>query len=139
MSVRSTASPTTLVRAFLVAETAIFESAALIHAGVLMSGYEHRGARTAESVIALVLLVGLVGSVIAPQSSRGIGLGAQVLALVGTCVGIFTIVIGVGPRTALDLTIHGVMVILLVTGLALVARQQSIAHDAGGSRRRGER
>ena len=126
MSVRSTESAATLARAFLIAEVAIFGSAALIHAGALIRGYEHRAARTAESVIALVLLIGLVGSVIAPQSSRGIEIGAQAFALLGTCVGIFTIVIGVGPRTALDLTIHAVMLILLVTGLALVARRRSI-------------
>jgi hypothetical protein len=120
----------TLVRWFLVVEAALLGSAALIHAGILISGYEHRAARTAETVIALVLFAGFVGTGIAPQSSRGIGLGAQAFALVGTCVAIFTIVIGVGPRTVLDLTIHAMMVLLLVTGLILVGRRHStVQHD----------
>ena len=120
----------TLVRWFLVVEAAVFGSAALIHAGILMSVYEHRAARTAESVIALVLLAGLVGTAIAPQSSRGIGLGAQAFALFGTAVGIFTIAIGVGPRTMLDLTLHTGMVLLLVIGLVLLVRRYSTVQHA---------
>src|SRR5262249_2623128 len=70
-----------VVRWFLAVEAAVFGGAALVHAGVLVGGYEHAAARTAESVIALVLLVGLAASVLAPGSSRGIGLGVQGFAL----------------------------------------------------------
>ena len=97
-----------VVRWFLAVEAAVFGSAALVHAGVLVRGYEHAAARTAESAIAFVLLVGLAASVLAPGSSRGIGLGVQGFALLGTAVGLVTIAIRVGPRTALDLTLHGV-------------------------------
>jgi hypothetical protein len=55
-------------------EAAVFGNAALMQAGMLMRGYEHRAARTAESVITLVLLVGVIGSVARPASSRAIGL-----------------------------------------------------------------
>jgi hypothetical protein len=72
----------------LLVEAAVFGSAALMHAGILMRGYEHRAARTAESVIALALRVGVIGSVARPASSRAIGLGVQLFALVGTAVGI---------------------------------------------------
>jgi hypothetical protein len=108
-------------------EAAVFGSAALLHAGVLVGGYEHAAARTAESVIALVLLVGLAASVLASGSSRGIGLGVQGFALLGTAVGLFTIAIGVGPRTALDLILHGVMVVLLVTGLVATGRRTTMS------------
>jgi hypothetical protein len=118
---------TGLVRSFLLLETAVFGAAALMHAGVLVHGYEHDKAEIAESVIALVLFGALVGTVIAPSSSRGIGLAAQGFALVGTLVGIFTIIIGVGPRTAVDLSLHAVMVALLISGLLMVARRRLVA------------
>ncbi len=109
-----------LVRSLLGLQMAVFAGAALIHAGVLLRGYEHARAATAESVIALVLAAGLVGTLAAPGSSRGIGLAAQGFALAGTLVGLLTIAVGVGPRTPLDLALHATMVVLLVLGLTLV-------------------
>ena len=113
---------TSLVRRWLSAEAAIFGAAALIHIGVLIDGYQHAKAATAESVIALVLIAALAATAIAPSSSRAIGLGAQGFALLGTLVGLFTIAIGVGPRTALDLLIHACMIGLLIFGCLAVAR-----------------
>lgn len=113
---------TNLVRRLLTTEAAIFGVAALIHLGVLIDGYQHAKAATAESVIALVLIAGLVATAVAPSSSRAIGLGAQGFALLGTLVGLFTIAIGVGPRTAIDLLIHACMIGLLIFGCWAVAR-----------------
>jgi hypothetical protein len=95
-----------------------------VHTGVLLRGLEHPKARIAESVISAVLAAGLAGTFVAPASSRAIGLGAQGFALLGTMVGLFTIAIGIGPRTAFDLTLHAGMVTLLVTGLVLTARSR---------------
>lgn len=47
------------IRLFLIVQAATFVVASLIHAGMFVSGYEHRQARIAESVIAIVLLAGL--------------------------------------------------------------------------------
>jgi hypothetical protein len=113
----------TLLRWFLTADALTFVAASLVHAGVLLRGLEHPQARIAESVIAAVLLAGLVGTLVAPASSRAIGLWAQGFALLGTMVGLFTIAIGVGPRTAFDLTLHAGMVALLVAGLVVTARR----------------
>jgi hypothetical protein len=121
---------TALVRSFLSLEASVFGAAALIHAGVLATGYEHAKAQTAETVIALALIAGLVATVISPLSSRTIGLAAQAFALAGTLVGLFTIAVGVGPRTALDLALHVAMIALLVSGLLLVARRRAIAATA---------
>lgn len=88
---------TKTIRGFVLFEWVAFIAAALTHFGVLVRGYEHQKAGTAESVIALVLLIGLILSLIRPHSTRGIGLAVQGFALVGTLVGIFTIVIGIGP------------------------------------------
>lgn len=113
---------TSLIQRFLTAEAALFGGAALMHAGFLIRGHEHWKAATAESVIAFVLLAGLVATFVAPGSGRAFGLGAQGFALLGTLVGLFTIAIGVGPRTALDLLIHAVMIAVLAFGIRAVAR-----------------
>ena len=110
------------VRLLLSTEAVAFGTAALVHVGLLVQGYEHRRAAVAESVIAAVLLVGLVGSLMAPGSSRALGLAVQGFALLGTLVGIFTIVIGIGPRSAFDVALHAGFIALLITGLAVVAR-----------------
>jgi hypothetical protein len=112
-----------MIRLFLLAEAAAFIIAASIHFGVSMGGYAHQKAGIAESVIALVLLVGLAWTWIRPRSVRAAGLAAQAFALLGTMVGIFTIVIGVGPRIISDIVYHIVILIVLATGL-LVARQE---------------
>ena len=111
-----------VIRWFLSLEAAAFGGAALVHAGVVVHGYEHSKAAAAESVIGLVLLCALFASVVAPRSSRAIALAGQSFALLGTLVGVFTIAIGVGPRSAFDIALHVGLVASLVAGLLLVAR-----------------
>jgi hypothetical protein len=110
------------VRLFLVLEAALFVTASFVHGGLLVGGYEHREARIAESVIGLVLLIGLALTWIRPGSARAAALGAQAFALIGTFVGIFTMIVGVGPQTAPDALLHAVMVALLAFGLMSTAR-----------------
>ena len=50
-------------------QAAAFSVAALIHSGRLIDGYRHQEARTAESVIAVVLLVGLALTWMRPTSA----------------------------------------------------------------------
>ena len=113
---------TKTIRGFLVLEFAAFITAGLTHFGVLVHGYDHRKAGTAESVIALVLLTGLILSFIRSQSTRGIGLAVQGFALLGTLVGIVTIIIGIGPRTIPDITYHILIVAVLIWGLVKTGR-----------------
>ncbi|MGH9614842.1 MAG: hypothetical protein ACRD4P_17400 [Bryobacteraceae bacterium] len=113
------------IRLFILFEGAAFITAALTHFGILMKGYQHQKAGTAESVIGIVLLCGLALTWIRPASTRGIGLAVQAFALFGTLVGIFTIVIGVGPRTAPDIAYHFVIVIVLICGLAAATRARA--------------
>jgi hypothetical protein len=107
---------------FMLFEAVTFMAAALVHAGVLVDGYEHREARIAESVIAAVLLLGSTLAGLRPQWTRAAGLAAQGFALLGTLVGIVTIAVGIGPRTAPDVVYHAGIVIVLVFGLAAAAR-----------------
>ena len=110
------------VRYFLLGEAATFVIAAAIHAGLLITGYEHREARIAESLIALVLLVGLTIAWVRPPWTRAVGLFAQGFALFWTLVGIATIIVGIGPRTVPDASYHAAIVAVLVWGLVVAWR-----------------
>jgi hypothetical protein len=110
------------IRLFLFFEAASFAIASLIHSGRLIQGYEHPQARIAEGVIAIVLLGGLALTWIRPMSVRAVGLAAQGFALLGTLVGVFTIAIGVGPRTPPDIAYHVAILVVLVWGLRVTAR-----------------
>jgi hypothetical protein len=110
------------IRTFLLLEAAAFATAALVHFGVLLDGYEHDEARIAESVIAVVLLAGFALSWFRPALTREAGIAAQGFALLGTLVGLFTIAVGVGPRTALDVVYHVAIVLVLIWGLRLAVQ-----------------
>lgn len=121
----------TSVQLFLFVEAAAFGAAALVHAGVLAAGYQHREAMIAESVIAIVLALGLVASLAIPRRSRAVGLAAQGFALFGTLVGIFTMIIGVGPQSVFDVALHIGFVTLLISGLIVVGRGAEASSPAG--------
>lgn len=108
------------IRLFLGMAAAIFVIASLIHFG-LLEGYEDRGAAIAESVIALVLIAGLLASLARPDSTRRVGILALGFALAGTLVG-STLLLTVGPRTTLDVAIHLVMIVVVATGLIVALR-----------------
>jgi hypothetical protein len=57
----------------------------------------------------------------APQTRR-VGLAAQAFALLGTLVGVFTIAIGVGPRSGPDIAYHVAIAAALVWGLVVAKR-----------------
>jgi hypothetical protein len=109
------------VRTFLGVEALAFWMASLFHSGVVFGGYEHREAMIAEGVIGTVLALGLAVSLMDIRSTRVVGLAVQTFALLGTLVGIFTIVIGVGPQSRFDVGLHTMFLVLLVAGLAFAA------------------
>ncbi|MGH2820523.1 MAG: hypothetical protein ACRDJ5_07720 [Actinomycetota bacterium] len=115
------------IRRFLLLEAFAFAAAALAHSGVLIDGYEHTEARIAESVIALVLLLGALLSWIRPQWTRAAGTVAQGFALLGTLVGVFTIVVGIGPRTVPDIVYHAGIVAVLVWGVLVAASARRLS------------
>lgn len=111
-----------VIRIFLIVQIVLFASAALTHFRILIGGHQHPQARTAETVIGIVLLAGLLWTVVRPASARAVAIAVQAFALLGTAVGIFTIVVGVGPRSALDVVFHTFMVIALVAGLIVAMK-----------------
>jgi hypothetical protein len=112
----------TTIRLFLLIEGASFLAAGLIHRGMFITRYAHQQASIAETSIAIVLLIGLGLTWIWPGQTRLIGLVAQAFALLGTLVGVFTIAIGVGPRTAPDMAYHITILAVLTLGLVVAAR-----------------
>jgi hypothetical protein len=80
----------------------------------------------AESVIAAVLAAGLIVCLVKPTATRTAALWVQCFALLGVCVGLLMIAIGVGPRTGPDLVLHALMLMTLIVGL-LTARDADIA------------
>ncbi len=114
------------IRSFLAVEALAFLAAALVHAGLLFPGYEHRAARIAETVLAVVLLAGLTAGLLRPGLSRAAGLAAQGFALLGTLVGILTMIVGIGPQSTGDAVYHAAMVALLAWGLVVAARVREV-------------
>jgi hypothetical protein len=110
------------MRAYLGAGAVLFFAAALFHSGLAGDGYDHREALIAESIIGAVLLAGWIASRLAPQRTRTLAIGALAFGLLGTSIGLVTIIIGIGPRTLPDLILHGAMILLLVTGLITAVR-----------------
>jgi hypothetical protein len=125
----------TTIRLFLLIEGVSFLAAGLVHRGVFFSGYAHQQASIAETTIAVVLLIGLCLTWVWPAQTRLIGLLAQAFALLGTLVGVFTIAIGVGPRTAPDIVYHITILALLAWGLVVAARAPADTpqHASGGA------
>ena len=116
------AKPMNSTRLLVIIEAAAFFSAALAHFGILINGYQHLLAARAEGVIGLVLFVGWILILARPSWTRRTGLTVQGFALLGTLVGIYTIAVGIGPRTVPDLIYHACMVVLLIFGLTIAIR-----------------
>ena len=114
------------VRAFLSIEAVAFIIAGAIHSGIFVAIDTHYQAATAESIIGVVLLIGFGLSWIWSAQARLIGLLAQVFAALGTLVGLFTIAVGVGPRSVGDLAFHLAILAMLGWGLVVTARSGEI-------------
>jgi len=110
------------LQGFLAVEAVAFAVASLIHGGHVIPGYAHRNAHIAEATLAIVLFAGLAVTVVAPDRSRPVGLLSQGVALLGSAVGLFTIAVGIGPRTVPDVIYHVLIIIVLAFGLYYTRR-----------------
>lgn len=113
------------LRALLLFEAATFVVAATIHFGALVTGYGHRKAAIAETVIAVALLVALAISLRSAWALEA-ALGAQAFALFGVLVGLFTIAVGVGPQTAPDVAYHVGIAAVLAAGIVIAAKSRPV-------------
>ncbi|MDQ0611090.1 putative membrane protein YfcA [Variovorax sp. W1I1] len=109
-------------RAWMLAEALALGVASMVHAGLLVPGYAHPHARTAEAVIAAVLVLAAAETWLRPEHARRAAIFGQGFALAGTLVGFFTIVLGIGPHTVPDVVFHALLLATLVTGLTMAVR-----------------
>ena len=114
------------VRAFLLIEAVAFVIAGAIHSGIFVAIDTHYQAATAESIIGVVLLMGFGLTWLWPTWTRLIGLLAQAFAAFGTMVGLFTIAVGVGPRSVGDIAFHLAILAVLGWGIVITARSGDI-------------
>ena len=110
------------IRAFLLFEAIAFGLASLIHRGLLVDGFADPGASTAEGIIGLVLAAGLAGTFLFASAARVIGLVAQTFALLGTSIGLFLVIRGVGPNTVPDVIFHVGIYLVIILALIVTAR-----------------
>lgn len=110
-----------VARTLLLFEAATFLAAAAVHAGVLVEAHRHNEAAIAETVIAVVLIVAVALNWTPEPWPLRFALSAQGFALAGTLVGLFTIAVGVGPRTLPDVAYHLGILVVLIAGLAELA------------------
>lgn len=96
--------------------------ASLIHLEVVIDGYGHREAGIAEAVIAVVMLIGLAFTWLPGRRGRQAGVASLGFGLIGALVGLFTIMIGVGPQTTPDVIYHATLTVVLVVGLIVAGR-----------------
>jgi hypothetical protein len=111
-----------VILSLLLIEAVTFMVAAAVHAGILISGYEHREARIAETAIAAVLVCGWAAARLRPSWTRAAGVIAQGFALFWTLVGVATIAAGIGPQSIPDIAYHIGIVVVLVWGLVVAQR-----------------
>jgi hypothetical protein len=112
------------VRGFLLLQIALFLALVSMHFGLLIGGYRHRNAGTTESVIAAVLVAGLLLTWTPPPWRRRAATAAQSFGILGVLAGLFTIALGIGPRTMLDLALNVGLLLTLVAGLAITLRKR---------------
>ena len=110
------------VRGFLLLQIAIFLVLASIHFGLPIDGYRHRDAGATESLIAAVLVAGLLVTWTPPPWSHRAAIAAQSVGTLGVLVGLVTIGLGIGSQTVLDLTLNAVLLLTLIAGLAITKR-----------------
>ena len=111
------------VRGFLLLQIVILLSMVSMHFGLLIGGYRHRNAGTTESVIALFLVAGLLLTWMPPPWNRRAATASQSFGILGVLVGLFTIALGIGPRTMLDLALNAALLLTLIAGLTITLRQ----------------
>ena len=97
------------------------------HFGLRIGGYGHRDTGIEESLISAVLVAGLLLTWTPPPWSRRAATAAQSLGILGVLVGLFTIALGIGPRTTLDLALNGALFLTLIAGLVITLRRSVVA------------
>jgi hypothetical protein len=111
----------TLLRWIMAVAAASLLVAAAFHSGTVIPGPLDTAAYY-ETGIAVILVVGLVQTFVAPSAARWIGVVALAISLAGASVGLYLALRGLGPNTVPDIVYHVALVALLLIGLVVAWR-----------------
>jgi hypothetical protein len=103
-------------------EAVAFAIASLVHSGAFTDVSVDPGANIAEGTIAVVLLAGALAISIRPTWTRVVGVLAQGFGLLGSLIGLYLAVRGLGPNTLPDLVFHLAIVPMLALGMTAAFR-----------------
>jgi hypothetical protein len=106
----------------MLVQIAIFLVLVSVHFGLPIDGYRHPNAGATESLLTAVLVAGLLLTW-TPRWSHQAAIVTQSFGTMGILVGLFTIAFGIGPRTILDLSLNGALLLTLIAGLAMMLRK----------------
>ena len=121
----------TLRTVMLVAAASLVVAAAL-HSGIVIPG-PFDDAAMYESIIAVILVIGVALTFIGPAWARWAGLVATLVSLAGSCVGLYLALRGIGPNTVPDIVYHVALVALLLFGVVVAARLDTALPEARGT------
>src|ERR1044072_4569168 len=105
----------TLPRLMFIEAIAFFMASA-VHSGVFIDVSVDPAANVAEGIIGVVLLLGAIVTTVRPTWTRVVGVLAQGFGLLGSLIGLFLAIRGVGPNTMPDLVFHVAIVAMLAIG-----------------------
>ncbi len=109
------------LRILMLVAAASLVLAAALHAGIVIPG-PFDDAAMYESAIAVILVIGVAATLIGPRWARWGGLISVIVALAGSCVGLFLALRGIGPNTVPDIVYHFGLVALLLLCVAIASR-----------------
>ena len=103
-------------------EAIAFFIASAIHSGALIDVSVDPAANIAEGIIGAVLLVGAIVTTVRPLWTRVVGVLAQGFGLLGSLIGLYLAIRGVGPNTVPDVIFHVAIVAMLAIGVVAALR-----------------
>jgi hypothetical protein len=112
-------------------EAIAFFIASAIHSGALIDASVDPAANVAEGIIGAVLLLAAIVTTVRPSWTRVVGVLAQGFGLLGSLIGLYLAIRGVGPNTVPDVIFHVAIVAMLAIGVVAAfrvpARSPSVA------------
>ena len=103
-------------------EAIAFFIASAVHSGAFIDVSVDPAANIAEGIIGAVLLVGAIVTTVRPLWTRVVGVLAQGFGLLGSLIGLYLAIRGVGPNTVPDVIFHVAIVAMLAIGVVAALR-----------------
>jgi hypothetical protein len=112
-----------LLSSVMTTNAALFFFGAVQHAGIAIGSFSEPRivpAALVETLCGLALAWGVIAIAMGAQSARRTAVITNLIALFGVLLGIASLSLGAGPRTASNDLYHGIMLILIAGALVLI-------------------